>query len=124
MPGSLVNADLVVEVREGVYRLPVDFWQRFDVDLEESGITESERLRKRRHDDHREGRKLYKGKPADKVPERPKKKDAVISDAAEVFAIARRCFPNREGLPLPPPTTRDPLVHVGTDKVRFFKGEE
>jgi putative DNA primase/helicase len=119
---KLVDASLVVEAREGVYRLPMDFWQRFEGELEESGIPESERLRKRRHDYQREGRKLYKGKPADEGPERPKKKkDAVVSDVAEVSAIARRYFPNRDGLPEPPPATRDPLAHVGTDKVRFYK---
>jgi hypothetical protein len=144
---KLVDARLVVEACEGVYRLPTDFWDRFDDELENSGITEVERMRKRRHDGHREQHlvKLLQSrglspntiamkvgisvervieilKPADRVSERPKEnKDAVISDVAEVFAIARQYFPNRDGLPEPLPTKRDPLVHVNTEKVRFYK---
>ena len=146
---KLVKARLVVEAREGVYRLPTDFWERFDWELEESGITEAERLRKRRHDGHRERHlvKLLRGRglspgtialkvgisiervkeilgPPDKTPEPPKDTvGEVVKNTVQVFALARAHFPNRDGLPEPPPpNTRDPLVHTNTDKVGFFKG--
>jgi hypothetical protein len=145
---KLIEASLVVEAGKGVYRLPLDFWDRFDFELEESGITEVERLRKRRHDAHREGRELHKGKSPDKVPKRPKKEDGAsqtkvkiakresrdagslvlegggadtITGAEEVFTLARRLFPNRDDLPPPPPTPgRDPMVHRDTEKEWFF----
>jgi NrS-1 polymerase HBD domain len=140
---KMVEASLVVEACEGVYRLPTDFWQRLDIELEKSGIAEAERMRKRQHDGHREIHlvKLLQGrglspntialkvgisvervkemlKPPDKVPEAPEK----IRSTAEVFALARAYFPDRDGLPDPPPRMLDPLVHVGTEKAMFFKG--
>jgi hypothetical protein len=50
--------------------------------------------------------------------------DTPIASVAEVFELARQYFPERDGLPLLPPVrARDPLVHRGTDKVRFFRGD-
>ena len=50
--------------------------------------------------------------------------DTPIASVAEVFELARQYFPERDGLPLLPPVRgRDPLVHRGTDKVRFFRGD-
>ena len=49
--------------------------------------------------------------------------DTPVASVAEVFELARQYFPERDGLPLLPPVRgRDPLVHHGTDKVRFFRG--
>ena len=50
--------------------------------------------------------------------------DAPITSVAEVLELARLRFPERDGLPVPPHAQgRDPLVHRGTDKVRFFRGD-
>jgi len=50
--------------------------------------------------------------------------DTPIASVAEVFELAREYFPERDGLPLLLPVRgRDPLVHRGTDKVRFFRGD-
>src|SRR5215218_3753459 len=50
--------------------------------------------------------------------------DTPIASVAEVFELARQYFPERDGLPLLPPVRgRDPLVHRGTDKARFFRGD-
>jgi len=50
--------------------------------------------------------------------------DAPIASVSEVFELARLRFPERDGLPVPPHAQgRDPLVHRGTDKVRFFRGD-
>jgi hypothetical protein len=50
--------------------------------------------------------------------------DTPIASVAEVFELAREYFPERDGLPLLPPVRgRDSLVHRGTDKVRFFRGD-
>ena len=50
--------------------------------------------------------------------------DTPIASVAEMFELTRQCFPERDGLPLLPPVRgRDPLVHRGTDKVRFFRGD-
>jgi len=50
--------------------------------------------------------------------------DTPIASVAEVFELARQYFPQRDGLPLLPRVRgRDPLVHHGTDKVRFFGGD-
>ena len=50
--------------------------------------------------------------------------DTPIASVGEVFELARQYFPKRDGLPLLPPVRgRDPLVHRGTDKARFFRGD-
>jgi hypothetical protein len=50
--------------------------------------------------------------------------DTPIASVDELFELARQYFPERDGLPLPPPVRgQDPLVHPGTDKVRFFGGD-
>ena len=50
--------------------------------------------------------------------------DTPVASVAEVFELAHQYFPHRDGLPLLPPVWgRDPLVHRGTDKVRFFRGD-
>jgi hypothetical protein len=47
-----------------------------------------------------------------------------IASCAGVFELARLRFPERDGLPVPPPARgRDPLVHRNTDKVRFFRAD-
>ena len=62
----------------------------------------------------------------DEVDKRAKRgdDDTPVASVAEVFELARQYFPERDGLPLLPPIRgRDPLVHRGTDKVRFFRGD-
>ena len=50
--------------------------------------------------------------------------DTSVDSVAEVFELARQYFPERDGLPVPPSLRgRDPLVHRGTDKVSFFRGD-
>ena len=51
--------------------------------------------------------------------------DTSVASVDEVFELARQYFPERDGLPLLPPRVRgrDPLVHRGTEKVRFFRGD-
>ena len=63
---------------------------------------------------------------SDEVDKRAKRgdDDTPIASVAEVFELARQYFPERDGLPLLPPVRgRDPLVHRGTDKARFFRGD-
>jgi len=46
-----------------------------------------------------------------------------IQSEAELRNMVWEVFPDRENLPVPPPIPgRDPLVHCGTDKARFFRG--
>ena len=62
----------------------------------------------------------------DEVDKRTKRGDdeTPVASVAEVFELARQYFPKRDGLPLLPSVRgRDPLVHRGTDKVRFFGGD-
>jgi hypothetical protein len=62
----------------------------------------------------------------DGVDKRAKRGDyaTLAPSVAEVFELARQYLPERDGLPLLPPVRgRDPLVHRGTDKVRFFQGD-
>ena len=62
----------------------------------------------------------------DEVDKRAKRgdDDTPVAPVAEVFELARQYVPHRDGLPLLPPVWgRDPLVHRGTDKARFFRGD-
>ena len=62
----------------------------------------------------------------DEVDKRAKRgdDDAPVASDSEVFELAHQHFPERDGLPLLPSVRgRDPLVHRGTDKVRFFRGD-
>ena len=50
--------------------------------------------------------------------------DTPIVSVAEVFELAREYFPERDELLLLPSVRgRGPLVHRGTGKVRFFRGD-
>ena len=63
---------------------------------------------------------------SDEVAKRAKRgdDDTPIASVAEAFELARQYFPERDGLPLLPSVRgRDPLVHRGTDKVQFFRGD-
>ena len=62
----------------------------------------------------------------DEVDKRAKRDDddTPVASVAEVFELARQYFSERDGLPLLSCVRgRDPLVHRGTDKVRFFGGD-
>ena len=62
----------------------------------------------------------------DGVDKRAKRgdEDTPVASVDEVFELARQYFPQRDGLPLLPSVCgQDPLVHRGTDKERFFRGD-
>ncbi len=68
----------------------------------------------------------YENAGREQVDKRAKRgdDDTPIASVAEVFELARQYFPERDGLPLLLRVRgRDPLVHRGTDKARFFRGD-